>query len=718
MRRVVITVLFFLTLFSAAVQPARAQSADLKGSLRVHDARALPLAEEELRRCELVACSELGELSLLVGTLQLSDGRAAQARTQLRSHAVSEVLRPYLAFYSGQADFYSGDFQAAAAQFELASHGSPVGLTQRANAREAESWLASGDARRALPLLTGALRDGTTPELLLSRAKALLLLEDNPGAAADLHTLLVRFPLSLQAPDAEALAKEHAKLHLKWSLEDHLTRARAFLESSNFSTAAGELTRAETEHLVKTPRERAEVALIRAGFLYGQGKEPEADAQVQKAQGGDARVASDALLLKAKRRMRGPGAHPEAQALMEDVERRFPRQPAAEEAGFLDGFLLVQGAQFAAAAERLGSYDVRYPHARKRDEANWYQAYALIRAGRYGDATTALDKLSARFPHSSLLPQARYWAARSRELGKSGAPIQGYKDVIVLFPGTFYALLAAQRLQDTGQLVPPAFAQKPVTLPPLSSPELALARTLASAGLLRDSAEEIARRTSAVHGVDAALALARSLTALEEHGAAYGLAARLLWGEAYTQHSPLALALLYPKAFAASLEANARAQGVSPFLLWAIMRRESTFRANLTSAANARGLMQLIPPTASAIARALKEDPPPADSLYSPEVNLRLSAWYLAQLDRRFHSSVLVAAAYNAGPQAAARWAQAFGQMPLDLFVETIPYKETRVYVKQVVADEYNYQAFYGTAQDLAPLSFNVPAPARDGINF
>ena len=78
---------------------------------------------------------------------------------------------------------------------------------------------------------------------------------------------------------------------------------------------------------------------------------------------------------------------------------------------------------------------------------------------------------------------------------------------------------------------------------------------------------------------------------------------------------------------------------------------------------------------------------PEPDELYRPELNLDLSAWYVGQLAKRFVHPALIAAAYNAGPAVTLKWTSELGSMPVDLFVESMPFKETRAYVKQVVAD-------------------------------
>jgi soluble lytic murein transglycosylase len=84
---------------------------------------------------------------------------------------------------------------------------------------------------------------------------------------------------------------------------------------------------------------------------------------------------------------------------------------------------------------------------------------------------------------------------------------------------------------------------------------------------------------------------------------------------------------------------------------------------------------------------------------------------------KRFSHPVLAAAAYNAGPGPTVKWVQEKGSLPLDLFVEEIPFRETRGYVKQVVADLYLYQSFYGKEAP-PPLTLTVPVPAVEGVTF
>jgi soluble lytic murein transglycosylase len=293
--------------------------------------------------------------------------------------------------------------------------------------------------------------------------------------------------------------------------------------------------------------------------------------------------------------------------------------------------------------------------------------------------------------------------------------LEAYRQVREGAPGTFYAALASARLAELGEAAPALFPEPPQDVPGQAPAQVALASLLASAGLYVDAAAEFKHGLSRVPPAEA-LSCGHALRQLGEFGSAYALAVRHLWSSAYGKKDPRALALLYPRAFREAVESSATSHGVDPFLVWAIMRRESAFKPEVVSAADARGLMQIIPPTASRIATELRRTLDSADALFAPGMNIDFGAWYLSALSKRFGHPALVAAAYNAGPAATVKWLGERGEVELDLFVETIPFKETRGYVKQVVADLLLYQQFYSSQPALLPLT--LPAPRPDGVAF
>ncbi|HET9449830.1 MAG TPA: transglycosylase SLT domain-containing protein, partial [Aggregicoccus sp.] len=345
---------------------------------------------------------------------------------------------------------------------------------------------------------------------------------------------------------------------------------------------------------------------------------------------------------------------------------------------------------------------------------------AHLQLQQYAEARGALSRLVTLMPRSSLVPQAQYWIARSEALGGASpeAVAPAYETLIRSAPGSYYALLAAERLRELERVPPRGFPERPRLMPGHTPPQLALAEALSEAGLFRDAADEVRAQAARLRSSSEALPFAHALLQLGQYGHAHSLAARLLWGQAYTARAPEALAAFYPRAYAGAVEDEAERHQVDPNLVWAIMRRESGFRPDVASAADARGLMQVIPRTGAAIAAALKEGFTGPDELFSPERSIRYGAWYLAQLMKRFGHPALAAAAYNAGPSAALRWTRERGALPIDLFVESIPYRETRGYVKQVVGDLYLYHSLYGDPKQAPRLRLTLPQPLAEGVNF
>ena len=244
---------------------------------------------------------------------------------------------------------------------------------------------------------------------------------------------------------------------------------------------------------------------------------------------------------------------------------------------------------------------------------------------------------------------------------------------------TFFGFMAADRLD-----LP--YAICPLNLADGASREQAL---LANPGLLRAfelyavGLPKLARRewARALQGADAAT-----------QRLAADLANRRGWYDraVFTLSSGEALrlyALRFPLASQDGLVPQAEQAGVEPAWAYGLLRAESAWMSDAQSGADARGLMQLLPATAALVAKRNGLDWGGGDTLYDPVTNIALGTRYLAQMAARFGGSPwLASAAYNAGPNKVEQWLAARGTLAPDLFIATIPYKETREYVARVMA--------------------------------
>ncbi len=145
--------------------------------------------------------------------------------------------------------------------------------------------------------------------------------------------------------------------------------------------------------------------------------------------------------------------------------------------------------------------------------------------------------------------------------------------------------------------------------------------------------------------------------------------------------------LRFPLVYSKLVSQNAKTQGIDPAIIFGLIRRESAFDKNALSPVGARGLMQIMPRTGRQIARDLKEKWSGKNILFHEQTNLKYGAFYYKQLLDRFNGHfALAAAAYNAGPHRVKRWLPSDTTLPADIWIETIPFKETREYVAAVLA--------------------------------
>ncbi len=153
------------------------------------------------------------------------------------------------------------------------------------------------------------------------------------------------------------------------------------------------------------------------------------------------------------------------------------------------------------------------------------------------------------------------------------------------------------------------------------------------------------------------------------------------------------LQMRFPLAYQEHVQTAARETSVHPHLLFAIARQESAFMPHARSPAGAMGLMQLMPATAQQTARRAGVPYRRAD-LLSPEKNIALGSRYLNELLTEFNGNrILAAAAYNAGPYRVKQWLrEKEHSLPYDVWIETIPFRETRGYVQNVLS----YSVIYG----------------------
>jgi soluble lytic murein transglycosylase len=418
---------------------------------------------------------------------------------------------------------------------------------------------------------------------------------------------------------------------------------------------------------------------------------------------------------------------------------RFPQSRFAPEAQFLSGWLDYNRGRYRESLPGLQATLDHFGKSAFADDAAWCLAFAHFLLGELPQASAGLDRY-ARMPLTGMTADERaarvaYWRARIHAKAKRTDDAKAaYRDVSRRWPFTFFGVAARARLLELGESVTvdlprgagaiSASAVAAAEKKAAADPTLKHADELAAAGLDVEAGWELRRDEAAVLkrlGADAGLrillvryprfqAFRRAYEIGESrHGGALSSApdgdARLWWEAAY------------PRAYRALVEQYGPAAGNPDLFLYAIMRKESGFNPWDVSTADARGLLQMIPPTSAKVAASADIEFSP-DTLFDPAANIHLGAAYIGALAKKFGGQIpLVAGAYNAGPKAMGKWCDQHGTHQVDEFIELIAFTQTREYAKRVVGIYARYRHLYGPAAYQMPLAVD-PKYAASGPDY
>ena len=570
----------------------------------------------------------------------------------------------------------------------------PVPL--RAHRARLSALRAANDARGARALAVAlrersedpALRAGLTVEA----ARAALAMGDTAGARRELRSALSLAPGDVAAVDAARIFTSVGGL----APADQLAVGAVYDRHRNAARAAAGY-RAWLAAGAGTADEQRDVRLRMGRALFTAGQHAEAVAALRPLFDAAPDVAAEAMFYAGRAQFRS-GQRGAAVATWETAARRFPGAPAAGDGLFLAADAAHDDGQTTRAAQlyrQAGSFQ-RSPRA----------GMALMRLGGlaflardYAGAARIYDEYRSRYPQGDLWLQATYWAGRShfsagdRETGRGR-----WREVRSREPLSYYAVKAAERLDE--RFWPVALADAPrdeaVDAARVAGWMLAV-DLLRAAGLDDEAAAEADRRVREAGDRRALLyPLAEALNqrGFTAEGTRIGRALRAAGGS----YDMRQVRILYPFPYREIITAEAREKGLDPFLVAALIRQESTFRARVVSGAGARGLMQVMPATGRGLASGAGIRNWSADLLFDPEINVSLGTRFLAAQMRAYDGHLpSVFTAYNAGPGRVRRW-RSFPEYARDgeLFTERIPFDETRDYVKILIRNMAIYRGVYG----------------------
>ena len=481
---------------------------------------------------------------------------------------------------------------------------------------------------------------------------------------------------------------------------DQLRIGRVFLRHSNPARAATAFD-AYFARGNESAAERARIQLDLGREFFTRREYAAAERRLRAAAGGSGarNTTAEALYLLGRSQYRR-GAVNDARATLTRVTSNYSGTAAAVRAHFTLADIdhdadRLQSARTHYRAVLAGEYVPDAPLAAVR-----LGSLALVE----GRARAAAELFEERYRRAGApaweRQQMGFWWAQS--LHRADAPDSAklvYRAVRALDPFSYYGMRAGELLGDSAvQLQPGPTVDAAVRAPVAHS--LDVVDVLRAAELVDEAAFETARLRD--RHSDALYALGSEYHARGQTARGVSLGRDLFRAEGSWNRQ--LLQLVYPFPFRDDIVRAAQAHELDPYLVAGLIRQESMFNPRARSVAGALGLMQVMPQTGTRIAGGLGMRSFSTSQLTDPAVNLRLGTKYLADQIRGHNGRVIDAiAAYNAGPHRVARWSAFPEYRDDDLFVERIPYQETRDYVKIVQQNARIYRMLYG--EGTAPAS-------------
>ncbi len=565
----------------------------------------------------------------------------------------------------------------------------------------ASTWRARADARLAAGDTTGAEQAFRTAMRSVSGSRhgtaavELGLLEVARGDSARGRSLLLA-----GLPDAGSDATRRAAAALLRigspgrALSAELARILARSGDSDGALKAYDraVTLSRRAHVAPSPR----VQLARARLMAAvPGREDEAVRELRAlSTSRDERIGAASLQTWAQLRRR-QGREQDVKILRGWLLERYPSSPEALEVRWERAARDLDRGRTGAALEELHAIVRAAPTRSRAGDARMRIGQIELARGRLHQASEVYHEYLRRFPEGRHWEEASYWAARTDlDLGDATGAHRLIAGIRRVEPISYYAVLGAQLLGEPFEVSVPS-GTAPVR-PAWLGDGLRRLDLLRAAGLSSGEDAEVRRlEERAARSESATLSLADGL--IDRGRTVDGI--NLGWKLRREGH-PWDLQLLkvvYPLPYRTLVMREAEDAKVDPLLLVALIRQESGFDAKVVSSAGAVGLMQVMLPTARALARRDGPADLSAKSLTAPDVNLHLGTAFLREMDRRYHGDLpLVLSAYNAGPTWATRWSHYSDVKSAQSFVERIPFPETRGYVKNVQRNLGVYHALYG----------------------
>jgi soluble lytic murein transglycosylase len=674
----------------------------------------------------------------VVGYREYAAGDYSAAATDLRKAAAASFsLSDFAEYYWASAAAHAGRYPEVIEALDGFSvrHSQSV-FRFDALALLVKALLQTNQAERAIQVLVAEPQVRQQPALAVLLAQAYRQAQKLSEAARAYQEVYYVYATSLEAAAAgHALRELQAQLGSDSPVPTEqlrTARADAFFNKSRFAEAEGEydllLQAAPASALADWRRVQRGRCLLR----LKRGREAAELLTVPVA--GNPTIDGERLaaLVEAHIQQADP---PSMATTLDQLRTLYSHsQSYAAALSSAGAFFLRQG-DWRTALQYYQPLAEQFPEGDAGREAHWRVAWGDYLQQQSEPARRNLLEHVSRYPASPHVPAALYWLARlEEERGVNPAARALYELLVKRFPRTYYALEATARLKDASgpknspstltapdsfvldliQKIPTPAAAPIQPCAPVPASELLQPVETLQALSLSELAGEYLKDALVDHPDSPGLLLAVSRFEAEAgrpHVALFH-ARELAPDSPEYEFAALPREIwnfLYPRPFWSLVQRYARVNRLDPYLVMGLIRQESAFNPGAISHAGARGLMQLLPATA---ARQAGRKRGVGRRIYDPAYNLQLGCGHFAKLIKRFDGRLEQAlAAYNAGESRVQEWlSQREFREPAE-FAETIPLRETRVYVQMVLRDAEIYRQLLTGKAAFAACETAAPRP-------
>ena len=671
----------------------------------------------------LVARMGSGAMNEFTTAVKLEvDGNFGKALPMLEQAPMPQsTLGHYAEYYEGLAQLRLGRTADARRTFQALASKPPVGyLNEAAALREAECDEAMGDQAAAMQVYDRLSQTKTTaPDEVLMRLAHAARSAGHPDKAAEAFARIVyEFPLGdlaeiasgeLQSLPIAAITPGSNRYKLELGRAERLFGAKRYAQARSAFVDLRSPAQGDDRELVNIRIAECDYYLKRARNARD-GLKPYIESASRQG---------EALFYYAVA-IRELGDQAEYLRIVRRLVDEFSSQSWAEEGLNNLATRYIMQDDDALADRTFREMYEKYPTGHYAERAAWKVGWYAYKNGRYPDTIRAFESGSANFPRSDYRPAWLYWSGRAHDaLRETSLADARYALVAADYLNSYYGRLALTRLggraPQTSEPPAPA-AEEPPAQPPLPPNEHIVRELLALA--LYDQALDELHYAQKNWGDSSSIQATIGWIFNQRGDLRAGINAMK---RAYPQYlaaggeklPPEILKVLFPVNYWALIQHYSTAHSLDPYMIAALIAQESTFTADVRSAANAYGLMQILPSTGRVYARKVGIAKKFSLSLLTTaETNIKMGTAYFADLVQQFGGTHYALATYNAGPNRVARWIAERPGVDRDEFIDDIPFPETQNYVKKILGTAEDYRRLYSSATLAADIDA-TPSVAR-----